>query len=116
MTLLADYEGLNAGFALLFGLVIMAPAFFLGVGGLVAGSMDPAWRLLARWLGSAALVLGLIAIGVTLFGYWEERNHVDTRGNHFLPPPLFWLASAATIGSSVTALYLGFVRRTDVKL
>ena len=113
MLILADYEGLNAGFGLLFGLIIMAPAFLLGVGGMIAGSANPPWRLLARWLGAFALVLGVLAIGCTLFAYWEERNHVNHRGEHFLPPPYFWVASLATIGASGTALYLGFKRRPN---
>ncbi len=111
MLLLADYEGLNAGFGLLFGLIIMAPALLLGVGGIAAGSMGRPRRTLARCLGAIALVPGVLAIGCTLSAYWEERNHVNYRGEHFLPPPFFWLASAATIGASATALYLGFRRR-----
>ena len=99
MLLLADYEGLNAGFALLFGLIIMAPAFLLGVGGVVAGSMAAATH--ARSLvGHIAFVLSVLAIGCTLSGYWEERNHVNPRGEHFLPPPYFYIASLATIGTA----------------
>jgi hypothetical protein len=110
--LLADYEGLNAAFGLMFGLVVMTPAFLFGVAGTVAGNMNPPRRKLAAWFGSIGLILGIAATGLALSGYWEERNHVDAHGNHFLPPPFFYLAVAATLGTNAYALYKGLKRCT----
>jgi hypothetical protein len=108
--LLADYEGLNAAFGLIFGLIVMTPAFFLGVAGAVAGNMTPPRRKLAAWFGALGLILGIAATGLALSGYWEERNHVDARGGHFLPPPFFYLAVAATLGASAYATHQGIKR------
>jgi len=56
--LLADYEGLNAAFGLIFGLIVMAPPFFLSVAGAVEGngchwlrqcSLDTRFRTHSAW-------------------------------------------------------------------
>jgi len=67
--LLADYEGLNAAFGLIFGLVVMTPALLLGVAGAVAGNMNPPRRRLAAWFGALGLLLGIAATGLGLPGF-----------------------------------------------
>jgi hypothetical protein len=113
MPLLADYEGLNAAFGLIFGLIVMAPAFLLGVGGAVAGSMTPPRRNLAVWLGALGLLLGIAATGLALSGFWEDRHDLDAHGNHFYPPPYLYLAVVATLGASAYAMFQGMKRRTS---
>ena len=68
MILLADYEGLEAGFGLLFGLIIMTLALLLGVGGIETVIAHAALETLAHdCSGGPAILIGTI---------WREDGHL----------------------------------------
>jgi hypothetical protein len=111
--ILADYEGLSAGYGQLFGMFAMAPGLLLGIGGIVAGTLRKPWRNTAMALGSVGFLLGFAGLAFGLFGCWEERNHVNYRGEHFWPSPVFVLSAIVTLGVTAWTVWIGKSARSN---
>lgn len=111
MPILADYEGLGVAVGLALCTAIMLIAFLFAIGGIVAASVNPPWRNLARGLAFIGILLTVLALAAALGAYWEERNHVNAHGEHFRPSPLLWISTAFVLGMNMIGFVRSFSRR-----
>jgi hypothetical protein len=111
MVLFADYEGFVVEILKLFWLAATIPASLLALAGIAAAMWPKPHRLLACLLGGSASVVELIAAALVCLAFWSEYSLSGPKVERFRPGPLFWSASALTIGSGLLAIYLGFTRK-----